>query len=200
MNFSNSAQYFSRTTSLYSSLTFFSVRFKKNAWKPYFIKATFDNGSQLIKSFRSSEYGISFQYFKRPSCYTCKFKIYNNDYGLQADLTVGDNHGVRKVSPSYNHWGSSVMIVHTNKGQYLLNLIKDNFILNKETDSIILENNALFRSIPRKKERDVFVSVLLNKGLKQTKRIWIIMYKDFIVELRKQIAKIHLAFLDLKNN
>lgn len=181
------------------SLSNFSVRYKKNAWKPYFIRASFNNNFQIIKPFRSSEYGISFQYFKRPCCYSCRFKIFDNEYGLQSDITIGDNHGVRKKSPSYNHWGSSSIVVHTNKGINLLDSVKNSFVLNKESESIVFENRALIKPACRKTEREKFVNVLLKKGLKNTRWIWSIMYKDYLMKMRKQIAKIHIALLDMQN-
>ena len=85
----------------------FSVRYKKTGWKPYFLRVIFNNGQIHEEKFKGSDYEIGFQYLKRPSCYKCKYKLDDNEYGLVADLTLGDFHAVEEKMPQYNHWGVS---------------------------------------------------------------------------------------------
>lgn len=152
----------------HSRMSQFSVRYKQEGWKPYYIYEKYENGSVVIKPFRPTDYGIVFHFLKRPSCYTCKFKIYDDAFGLQADLTVGDNHGVRETSPSYNHWGSSVCYVHTDKGQFLLDNITAVFNLREEKNiaAVVKHNLALYKPFPKKSNYNDFTSVFANSGLR----------------------------------
>lgn len=146
-------------------LELFSVRYKKDGWKPYYIYEKYKNGKEIIMPFRPTPYGIAFIYLKRPSCNFCKFKAHDDTFGLQADLTIGDNHGVKCDSPSYNKWGSSVAFVHTDKGKNLINLIKDSFVINRDTKELITNNLALYKPFPVKWNRTIFSKVFVNRGI-----------------------------------
>lgn len=150
-----------------SQISKFSVRYKKEGWKPYYIYEKYEDGSEIIKPFRPTDYGIGFHFLKRPSCYTCKFKIYDDAFGLQADLTVGDNHGVSETSPSYNRWGSSVCYVHTDKGNQLLDTISSLFNLREEKNitAVVKHNLALYKPFPKKSNYQEFTTVFVNAGL-----------------------------------
>lgn len=67
-------------------LTYFSVRYKYKGWKPYFIKAEFNNNSNFIEEFHKSTYGIAFRELKRPSCGECPFKLNYEESTINADL------------------------------------------------------------------------------------------------------------------
>lgn len=151
----------------HSRIKQFSVRYKKVGWKPYYIYEKYENGTEVVKPFRPTDYGIVFHFLKRPSCYSCKFKIYNNTFGLQADLTIGDNHGVSEASPSYNHWGSSVCYLHTDKGKQLLDSISADFKLRKEKniETVVKHNLALYKPFPQKSNYVEFRSVFAKAGL-----------------------------------
>ena len=151
----------------HSPLREFSVRYKKVGWKPYYIYEKYENGTEVVKPFRPTDYGIVFHFLKRPSCYSCKFKIYDDAFGLQADLTIGDNHGVSKASPSFNYWGSSVCYVHTEKGQKLLDTISDDFRLREEKHikEVIKHNLALYKPFPPKSNYAEFTSAFAKAGL-----------------------------------
>ena len=153
----------------------FSVRYKKKGWKPYFVYEKFENGIEIIKPFERTPYNTAFTYLKRPSCNCCKFKAYDKEYGLQADMTVGDNHGVMPDSISYNKWGSSVLFVHSTKGQELIDCLKDVFAANDETASLnelIRQNLALYKAVPEQKNRSLFLNVFQTKGLESSNRIF----------------------------
>lgn len=151
----------------HSPLREFSVRYKKVGWKPYYIYEKYENGTEVVKPFRPTDYGIVFHFLKRPSCYSCKFKIYDDAFGLQADLTIGDNHGVSETSSSYNHWGSSVCYVHTDKGKQLLDSISADFKLREEKNiaAVVKHNLALYKPFPKKSNYEQFTSVFAKTGL-----------------------------------
>ena len=140
-----------------STLVGFTLRYKLKGWKPYYIKADFKNGQQYLKPFEKTNYGISFLYLKRPSCYVCKYKSKNKDFGLISDLTVGDYHTARPGMPHFNSWGVSQASVQTKKGEYLMGLISDSCSVNKiPMDVIISSNIAFHQPVPVKKGRSAF--------------------------------------------
>lgn len=102
-----------------SAITSFSVRHKKDGWKPYYIKADFTNGNEYLKTFVSTDYEIAFKYLKRPSCSNCQFKLLNKKFGIMADMIIGDFHGQKSSDPFYNKWGASQFYTCTMKGEEL---------------------------------------------------------------------------------
>ena len=66
----------------------FSVRYKKEGWKPYYIRARLRNGYEHLEKFSESTYGIAFLYMKRPACNTCPIKRTK----IHSDITIGDYH------------------------------------------------------------------------------------------------------------
>lgn len=97
----------------------FSVRHKKNGWKPYYIKAIYENGSDFIKPFIETDYETAFKYLKRPSCSSCLFKLSNRQFGFKADMIIGDYHGAKIYQPFYNKWGASKFYTFTDKGELM---------------------------------------------------------------------------------
>ena len=66
----------------------------------------------------------------RCSCYDCKYKC---DYSV-ADVTIGDAWNIEKIIPQWaDDKGTSLIIVHTDKGQSMLGSLGDTFIY-KQTD------------------------------------------------------------------
>lgn len=180
----------------HSRMKEFSVRYKKVGWKPYYIYEKYENGSEVVMPFRPTDYGIVFHFLKRPSCYACKFKIYDDAFGLQADLTVGDNHGASESSPSYNLWGSSVCYVHTDKGQYLLKSIAADFKLNKEKNvtTMVKHNLALFKPFPKKSNYDEFTSEFAHSGLHAACTHPSTAKLESLLRKRKRISAVKLFF------
>lgn len=176
-------------------LTNFSVRYKKDGWKPYYIHEEYDNGESNNYLFRPTNYGIAFHYLKRPSCNFCRFKVYDKEYGMQADLTIGDNHGVSTTSQSYHKWGSSMSVVHTDKGQYLMRLITDIFQIVEDDKSVINHNLALFAPFPEKNNRSKFSNVFVKQGLEAACHIPSVRWQDFKISARRKIGEMHNAIL-----
>lgn len=176
-----------------SSIVDFSVRHKLNSWKPYYIFAKFKNGKEYIELFRPTNYGIAFHYLKRPSCNKCKFKLNNSQFGLQADITIGDNHGVRTDNQSYNKWGSSVAFIHTDKGVELINLIKDNFHIYESSSDLTKCNRAINEPIPARINRNNYSKIFIKRGLDAaSKSLGVKFYDNYInvsTKLRSTLGK-----------
>ena len=149
-----------------SPLTFFSVRYKKTGWKPYYIQANYADGKEFSEVWGPSDYGVAFLYLKRPSCRSCQYKAENKDFGLQADMVAGDFHGVKKDSKQYNNWGVSEGCILTEKGQYLSSLAEGECDLTEIPYSVVrITNRGLFMPIPQRGNKERFVDDYLNHSL-----------------------------------
>ena len=157
-----------------SSLTEFSVRYKRNGWKPYYVYEKFDNGNVVLRPFAHTSYNTAFTYLKRPSCNHCRFKVHDKEYGFQADMTVGDNHGVLPSSLSYNKWGSSVAFIHSKKGHELIDRIRTSFVVYNETENtneLIRQNLAVYMAVPEHKFRKKFSAKFQSEGLEAANKM-----------------------------
>ena len=170
-----------------SVMDYFSVRYKLTGWKPYYINAHFSDGKQFLRPFKSSPYDIAFRYLKRPSCNQCCFKYGDKQYGLQADITIGDNHGVRKDAKTYNKWGSSVVLVHTVKGQELLDSISSVTVFEEEKEDLVFQNLALYKSFPMKTNRYAFSRAFVSQGLFAACKLPSVVFNEKRIEIIKII-------------
>ena len=149
-----------------SDLKVFSLRYKMKGWKPYYIHAEFKNGKEYNTEFSISDYGIAFQYLKRPSCSSCNYKYGNNSFGLVSDLTFGDFHAVPRKSKMYNRWGVSEAIVHTRKGQELMELVINRVYAEELPIKLMTTGNrAFYEALPQKPHRELFVTLLNKQSL-----------------------------------
>lgn len=147
-------------------ITNFTVRGKVGGWKPYYIKARFDDGMTFEEQFLSSTYGIAFAELKRPSCSKCRFKLHMKHSTIDADLIIGDFHGAAPRSPYYNKWGVSQMSILTAQGEELKTMIKDEFTLVPiSLYTAIHYNKALGRIIKPRWNRNQFAKTLSKYGL-----------------------------------
>ena len=176
------------------SIQYFSQRHKKTGWKPYFLIAKFDNGAEYSQEFNKSEYDIAFKYMKRPSCSTCHYKLGNAEFGLVSDLVLGDYHVVKKNSPEYNSWGVSQATILTQKGDYLMGLIKGQCTLAPISQKVIASTNIALRApVPRKKYRNQFAAVFAKKGLHAASKQPLVQF-----EIKKNITQRELKQLLVK--
>ena len=144
-----------------SGVRSFSVRYKKEGWKPYYIRAVFENGQEHLEQFAESTYGVAFLYLKRPSCNTCPVKRSK----IHSDITIGDYHlAAGGQFKPYNPDGVSSAFVHTDKGEYLANIAED-FLIEEIPVKNALYSEAYHRAIPARRNRDEFGNALSTKGL-----------------------------------
>lgn len=149
-----------------SEISSFSVRHKLLGWKPYYISANFASGECHQELYSKSDYGIAFLYMKRPSCSVCRYKWGNKEFGLVADMTLGDFHAVKKEMPHYNSWGSSQACIQSDKGYELLKLIQKSCLAEIIPAEKIRSGNIAFVSpIPANRLRSSFVSAFKNHSL-----------------------------------
>lgn len=119
----------------------FNVRYKKQGWKPPFIRAVFENGAIFEKPFYESEYGLTFSGYSKAACYNCKFKGEKHT----GDITIGDYWGLSEKMENWNKNGVSILFVSTPKGNELIKMLnKKNFHYAQADTLFALENNPMY--------------------------------------------------------
>ena len=141
--------------------TFF--RHKNYGWKRYTVELKFSNSTAYLKEFTEDSFMKLFlgNICLRPSCYDCKFKTLERD----SDISLGDAWGIHKVFPELDDdKGTSVILIHTEKGQELLNNIIDKLIIKEGNADELLPPSADSRKpVKLHPKRGAFFKQL-NKG------------------------------------
>lgn len=153
------------TNKVGSKVKEFTLRDKPKGWKPYFIKATFDDGSIFQEEFHPSVYGIAFKELKRQSCAVCKFKLNYHESHINADIIIGDFHGATPSDPQ-SKLGVSQSSVLTSKGEELISMSLDQLTLSTITPhKAIHYNRALYSTIKPRWNRNQFAKTMAKDGL-----------------------------------
>ena len=94
----------------------------------------------------------------RPSCYDCRFKTFPR----ASDLTVGDCWGIDAVMPEMDDdTGTSVILVHTDKGQAVLDAMQDAMTVKRaELDAVLPASADSRRSVPMHPNRKKYLAGL----------------------------------------
>jgi len=113
-------------------------------------KKDYHNGVERDKFMRSFFSNMNV----RPSCYDCKFK---KRYRI-SDFTIWDCYDVRKFSNDFDDTGTNRILVHTQKGQEIINDIRNRVQLEeyKDLEYFIKDEIAMVKSIPYNSKRDSF--------------------------------------------
>lgn len=92
--------------------------------------------------------------YLRPSCYECCFKGANR----VSDITIGDYWGVWNEQPEMDdNKGISLVIIHTDKGNVLLNCIRDCMQISKVSfDKVVRYNPSIMESAKVTEKRKLF--------------------------------------------
>ena len=144
-----------------STVTSFSVRYKKKGWTPLYLRAGFADGQVYEKKFYSTEYGFAFGNMGKAPCYNCQFKGDNRT----GDLTVGDFWGANKADPFWNDNGVSVVFVHTQKANDLLQSLHDVALFETTFERAVERNPMVIRSKKPTPSREKFSKLFAEKGL-----------------------------------
>ena len=136
-------------------LTAFSFRNKANGWEAYHIRAAFDNGREFAQPAAESPYQRGFikGLYSRSSCFVCKFK------GIErcSDITLADYWGVKGIQPdAYNPQGTSLVLIHSEKGRSLLEGCKDQLQLQPAAKGAFAFNPAVLAPIQKPARYDEF--------------------------------------------
>lgn len=101
--------------------------------------------------------------YLRPSCYHCKFKNVPKEY---ADITIADFWGVKKVASNLDDGkGTSLVLVNTEKGSQLWNMVKDGSRYKQvDYEMAIKRNQSLVASAVERLERVDFFNDYNTEG------------------------------------
>lgn len=138
-------------------MTAFSFRNKASSWERYHIHAVFDNGREFTQSAAENPYQRGFikGLFSRISCFACRFK------GIErcSDITLADYWGVKSIQPeAYNPQGTSLILLHSEKGRRLIESCKDRLQIAIAADAAFTYNQAMLKPIQKPTRYDAFWS------------------------------------------
>lgn len=136
-------------------LTAFSFRNKANGWEAYHICAAFENGREFVQPAAENPYQRGFikGLYSRSSCFVCKFK------GIErcSDITLADYWGVKGLQPeAYNPQGTSLILIHSEKGRSLLASCKDWLKLQPAAKDAFAFNSAVLTPVEKPARYDEF--------------------------------------------
>lgn len=136
-------------------LTSFSFRNKATGWEVYHIHAAFDNGKEFRQPATENPYQQGFLkgLYSRNSCFSCRFK------GIErcSDITLTDYWGVKGIQPeAYNPQGTSLILLHSDKGRALLESCRDKLQIITAADGAFAYNPAVLTPIQKPARYDEF--------------------------------------------
>ena len=145
----------------HSSIRNIWFRKKNQGWKRYEVELLFDNGEIYHQTFSEDAF---MQFFLkniclRPSCHDCRFKSLER----ASDMTLGDSWGVENYMPDLDdNQGTSVILIHTDAGQKLFNIIASQMQYQEaETDRALPPDADSRKSVSAHPKRTVFFQKLL---------------------------------------
>ncbi len=153
-----------------------NFRSKMYGWHLFSVSISFENEIEYTSKPSNDLFIKTFSnnICLRPSCYECKFKKINR----QSDITLADFWGVEKLIPEIDDdKGISFIMVHSEKGRYVLESIKNRIRLGEvDIDLSLKYNSAAIKSVTINKNRKYFFKnlekkdfdILVNKYAKPT--------------------------------
>ena len=146
-----------------SSLSKVNFRNKSTGWKRYSFEMEFTNSKKYNDIFNINDYMKLFlsDICLRPSCYDCRFKSLNRP----SDITLGDCWGIENYMPDMDDdKGTSVVLVHSESGNEMLNSLKDKINLREaEVDKALPPTADSRKSVKPHPNREKFFNKF-NKG------------------------------------
>lgn len=147
-------------------LTKLNSKGKKYGWFVPCLEEVYESGKHFSNGFFGTYYGYGFAKFQRPSCSQCP---YRGEIG-RGDIRTGDFWGIKRADEFWNPKGVSCIFVRTEKGNQVLNELKDrNFLLFEVSYEKASVNNNMHKcknyTEEQKKVRKHFVNIFLSKGL-----------------------------------
>ncbi len=101
----------------------------------------------------------------RPSCYSCVPK----EFGYMSDVTLGDYWAIERVDATFNDGlGTSLVIVHSNKGDRAIQTVTDKLVIKEEPYETSIRGNSVTEQTKKPESRDIFFSDLEHMTIRQT--------------------------------
>lgn len=143
-----------------------NLRCKDSGWSRYSYSVDFSYKSDIryLKNNGEDPFMQMFvkDYILRKSCGFCQEKGYNR----KSDITLGDFWGIWDIDPEMDdNQGTSLLLAHSEKGEYLLDLIKNRIKIKKvELEEASRMNPAILKSVTHNKERTNILTVISTGG------------------------------------
>lgn len=166
-----------------------------NIIEPHIMRFEFENKSVIEEGSQFNEYYQLFDYFLNPGCFKCPFSNLNRN----SDITIGDFHTFKTNLKEFNDGnGVSLVILNSDKGETLLNNIKDNFYIIEKKEKECYQP-AIYGPTDKPDNYDQFcidyekygfeyvIKKYRNKGLKYN--IKKVLYKLGIYDILKKLKK-----------
>lgn len=116
-----------------------NMRDKTNGWMSEMFTLKTSSATQSVGLINNPYYkGFGHSVYLRLSCYNCHFRTFHRN----SDITLADYWGVDEFNPKmYDNKGTSIILIHSNKGYTIINLLAEKFILCSEKKEDILYYN-----------------------------------------------------------
>jgi coenzyme F420-reducing hydrogenase beta subunit len=140
-------------------------RFKKYGWKRYSVLFQFSNNAEYESIFLKDVYGQMFcqNICLRPACYQCNFKSLHH----KSDITLADFWGCENICPELDDdKGLSLVLVHSDRGSKLLDLISPYVVTKQVDERWINENKKIIQPTVKPANRDKFYEKIDQKSIK----------------------------------
>ena len=110
--------------------------------------------------------GFLYDIYLRKSCYNCRFRLYHR----KTDVTIGDYWGVDvKNTKVFDNKGTSVIFVHTKKGQSVINASLNKCIVEEQIkDHAVRRNLVVMKNIEEPAGRFMFFVLVRSLGFKRS--------------------------------
>ena len=170
-----------------------NFRDKRNGWLDYqnVIKTT---TSELCEGQLENPYfrGFLTDVYLRNSCYDCVFRQYHRC----SNITLADYWGVNKLCVDmHDNKGTSIVFVHSQKGQSLIGKVCDNMIiLEQMKENVILNNISMVKNITMPLERKIYFTAFRYLGFSRSEFVLSCksLYNSIIKKLFKVIRMLNL--------
>lgn len=132
-----------------------NFRKKDNGWGKYEFSIKYSNKEVAIDHNKDIYMNAFLRDVSlRDSCYKCSFK----DKIRKTDITLADFWGINNIKPEMNDdKGTSLIFVNSNKGNELLEKIKNNLVIDEVNfEESIQYNKSMYISSSQNKSRDKF--------------------------------------------
>lgn len=147
-----------------------NFRDKKFGWQYYSFLIEKDNKTIYRKISKEDRYLCAFIKNKilRKSCYKCNHKTLDR----KSDITLGDFWGISSIAPEMNDdKGTSLILVHTEKGQKLIRQIEPSAKVRKvDTQIAIKHNPSAVKTAPMPKVRETIYDEIDKTSIKDILR------------------------------
>lgn len=171
-----------------------NFRDKTQGWKRYEVTMKCENNITWSETYWKNSYMKMFlaNICLRPSCYACKFKEMNRP----SDITIGDAWGIENYMPEMDDdKGTSVVIVHSDRGNKILQSIQKKLVIKEaELDRILPISSDPRKSVtPHMNRKKFFKKLAQGKSFPELERC---LYPTKIDRVKKK-GKRMLQFLSM---